>query len=83
MLTDIHYQEIIKQQLVKIKQQAEAINGAYNVLNDLAEQEFFLKHIASDYKVNDLQDHINQMAITAAKERTDLDKYLRGELYAN
>lgn len=73
MLTDIHYQQIIKEQLDKISHQSEIIQSAYNVLNDLAEQDSYLDN------AQDEQDsaHIQEMATTASKERMAIDKYLR------
>lgn len=80
MLTEIHYHQIIKDQLTKLNQQREMIQSAYNALNNLAEQDGFLD-------VGDEDDyycpHIRDIATIAAKERTAIDKYLRGEIYAD
>lgn len=79
----MHHQEIIKHLLIKLNQQKQIIECAHSVLHDLAEQEFILKRQHNEFETQYLYANIQEMALAAAKERIALDRYLRGEIYAN
>ena len=81
MLTPVHLEQIIANQLDKINEQQHIISSCYNVLNDLAEQESILdNHLET---LPHAIKHIEEMASLAAKERMELNKYLRLQLYSN